>query len=463
MVRDEIRVSCVQLEARDVERSQLALDEAVTAARTAAADAAIVVLPEATYPGYVLHDAASYLDPRWWARGVAAFADVAREGGAFVVVGLIRTVDGRLRNTAAVIGPDGTVVGVADKSFLWHFDSQWFVPGVPGEVLHLPFGDAGVFVCADARMMEIPRRLAIDGARLLCDTTALVVGPAGTNAQIEYMLGARAWENGAFVAVANKCGYEAGIAHYAGRSAIYGPDGERIADAPPDEPAIVTAVIDLSRATGPPAGRRPQAYAGLSRTTEPATGVPNGPPPATPLRVAMVQGPADEPRLRRELAADLVVTRGDAVAEGVLSVDDGRFRLGTATYAGGDVVDVAGARVGLLAGDRLSVPEEVRRLMLDGATVVVWDRPSEDATPPAVMQTRADENRVFVIVTSADLGWVVIAPTGAIQAARRPDDRLAAVLVELPLALAWAKEMAPGTDVVAHRRPQDYRALSRSG
>jgi predicted amidohydrolase len=43
---------------------------------------------------------------------------------------------------------------------------------------------------------------------LLLDPTALVLSPLGTNAQLEYMLAARAWENGVFLAVANKSGSE---------------------------------------------------------------------------------------------------------------------------------------------------------------------------------------------------------------------------------------------------------------
>ena len=53
---------------------------------------------------------------------------------------------------------------------------------------------------------------------------ALVLGPSGRNAQIDYMLSARAAENGAYVVVANKCGTEAGISRYAGRSSVWGPD-----------------------------------------------------------------------------------------------------------------------------------------------------------------------------------------------------------------------------------------------
>lgn len=456
----EARVACVQLAARDVDDAETALGEALEAARVAAVGADLVVLPEATYPGYILHDEASFRDPSWWERGSDAFSGVARESGAYVAVGLIRTVDGRVRNTAAMFGPDGRVVGLADKTFLWHFDARWFEAGEAGAVMDLPFGPTGMLVCADVRLMEIPRSLAIAGARILCDTTALVLGPTGSNGQIEYMLQARAWENGAYVAVANKCGYEAGIAHYAGRSVIYGPDGELLGEAPPDEPAIVASTIDLDRASGPPVARASNLYSVLAEADPepPIAQVLREPPPARPLRIAIMKRPGDEDRVRRELVADVVLSREPSNAEGSLSITPSGMTFDSTTHPTGSVVQVGAARVGFLSDDRLAVPEEVRRLMLQGASVVVWDRPLGDRIPAAVLRTRADENRIFIVASSADGDWTVVGPTGAVLAEAR-DDELDAVMVELPLALAWMKEMAPTTDVVGGRRPGAYSVL----
>jgi predicted amidohydrolase len=450
----EARVACVQLPARDVDRSDAALSEAVELAGAAAGEADLVVLPEATYPGYILHDEGSFRDDSWWRRGLDAFAAVAREGDAYVAVGLIRTVGDRIRNTAAMIGPDGRLMGMADKAFLWHFDSQWFEAGVTGDVLDLSFGPAGMVVCADVRMMEIPRSLAVAGARLLCDTTALVLGPTGLNGQIEYMLEARAWENGSYLAMANKSGYEAGIAQYGGRSAIYGPDGERLVEAPPDGPSVISATVDLDRAPGPsiPRTSDPDRPLADPASDPPIVGILRQPPPARPLRVAFLQRPGDASRMRRELMADLVLTRELSDAEGAISITPRGMTIASVNYPTGALVQLASATVGFLSGDRIGVPEEVRRLMLEGASVVVWDRPADAEVPTAVVRTRADENRIFVIVTGPDGSWQVVGPSGAILAGTRPGE-LEAVMVELPLALAWMKEMAPTTDVVAGRRP----------
>jgi predicted amidohydrolase len=460
VAREGVRVACVQLAARGVEEAEAALAEALEAADGAGRGADLVVLPEATYPGYVLHDEAEFLADSWWERGVGAFGEVARTAGAYLVVGLVRTVSGRVRNTAAILGPDGRLLGVGDKAFLWHFDSRWFAPGTPSSVFELPFGQAGIFICADARMMEIPRRLAVEGAQLLIDSTALVVGPSGVNAQIEYLLEARAWENGSFLAVANKCGTEAGIAHYAGRSAIFGPDGSRLAEGPPDRPATITAVIDVDRAKGPPIPRRAGAYRQLIRPIE-ETAIARAladPPPARPWRLAIMQERGDEERLLRELAADLILTRGKTSSPDALGLVADGFWWRAKPYPSGQVLETGDAVVGLLSGDRLAVPEEARCLMLEGANVIVWDRAHDRETPLSVVRTRADENRVFVVVVAVDGSWLVIAPSGAVVA-EGPRNRVNAVLVDLHLALTWDKEMAPTSHVVDGRTPLMYSEL----
>jgi predicted amidohydrolase len=89
-----------------------------------------VLLPEATYPGYVLHEEPS-IDPGSYDMTREAFGDVAREHGAWVAVGLVRPVEGGLANSAVLLDPDGDVAAIADKTFLWHFDSRWFHEEAP--------------------------------------------------------------------------------------------------------------------------------------------------------------------------------------------------------------------------------------------------------------------------------------------------------------------------------------------
>jgi predicted amidohydrolase len=445
-----MRIACVQLQAREVDEADRALGEALDAADRAARDADLVVLPEATYPGYILHEGLRYNDSAY-GRARAAFGEVARRRGAWMAVGLVRPLEGGLLNSAVLLNPDGDVAATADKRFLWHFDSRWFRVGMPSDVVSLPWGPIGMFVCADARMTEIPRRLAVGGARLLLDPTALVLSPLGTNAQLEYMLAARAWENGAFLAVANKCGSEARIARYGGRSAIFDPSGDRLSEAGSHDAEIVVADVDLEGAPGP---RIEAAAESLPVLSAPMDSLPvarslAGSPPQAPFRLAVVREGVEPGRMATELDVDLVIGRRIPPMERTLSVEDEGFRLGDRTHGSGEVVECGVGMVGLLIGEQGVAPEVVRALMLRGANVVVWDKAGVEV-PEFILRTRADENRLFLVALDVGDRWQIHAPTGALLG-QGPLDGLDAVYVELPLALAWQKEMAPSTHIIRNR------------
>lgn len=454
-----IRVACVQLAARDVSEGEQALAEAVSAAERAAAEADLVVLPEATYPGYVLHDAGPHLEESMYAKGREAFAQVARSTGTWIAVGLVRPEGGRLYNSAVLLAPDGSVAGRTDKTFLWHFDGLWFDPGTVGDVARTAWGDVGMFVCADARMVEVPRTVAVRGARLLLDPTALVLSPTGTNAQIEFMLAARAWENGAYLAVANKCGVEAGIAEYAGRSAILDPSGARLAEAGGEDPEIITATIDPTGAPGPPIPRVPDRYPELAMPVDelPVARVLSSSPPAGSLRLAMLGPGAPEPeRMLRELRGDVAIGMGASGLDGAIVPDGQGFQYDGRDRRSGDVVEVSEIRVGFLWGRDGLVPEECRALMLRGAAVVLWNVGGVDV-PEFVARTRAAENAIFLVLVSASGAWRAFSPGGQPVGGAR--EGVPGALLDLLVALTWQKEMAPGTDVVRGRRPQEYRDL----
>ncbi|MXZ62167.1 MAG: hypothetical protein F4Y98_00765, partial [Chloroflexi bacterium] len=247
------------------------IDEAAAPPDSPAPD--LIVAPEASYPAYYLHSRAAYE-----AAGVLADAEVeatlaerAARHGTTLVVGLVqRTPRGTLRNNAVCFGPSGEVLSRTPKRFLWHFDSEWFEAAWsdPAGMVEVGGARAGVFVCADGRLPEIPRALAAAGAELLIDPTAWVSsGRAPTalsNPQVDYMLAARAIENGAWVVAADKVGVEADTVVYAGRSGVVDPAGRWRAQAPSDEPGIIRASIDLDEAHGAPVPQRPELYGGVA-------------------------------------------------------------------------------------------------------------------------------------------------------------------------------------------------------
>lgn len=233
----------------------------------------LIVLPEASYPAYFLHsraafDAAGVLPDD---EVIAVLGERARRHGTSIAAGLVLhsaadgSAAGWLDNASVLFGPDGNVTGRTAKAFLWHFDSTWFAPGTEHEVFDVAGGRAGLLVCADARLPEIPRSLAVAGAEVIVDCTAWVSSgrdPATlSSVQVDYVVPARAIENGTWVVAADKVGTEADTIVYAGRSGVVDPQGNWVAQAPSDRPGIVLYTLDLDAASGPPVARRPVLYA----------------------------------------------------------------------------------------------------------------------------------------------------------------------------------------------------------
>ena len=91
-----------------------------------------------------------------------------------------------------------------------------------------------------------------------------------------------------------------------------------------------------------------------------------------------------------------------------------------------------------------------RCLALRGAHLVVVD----GGAPTAGTKARACENRIFVLTTEAD-GWSVIDPRGVVlHQGRWPADPKHVIV---DVSLAASKTVAPRTDVICGRRPEQYR------
>lgn len=487
------RVAVCQLAGRTLVEATAALAACrALVAEAARAGAEVAVLPEGAYPAYVLGSAEAARavlhagpDP------IGAFGDMAREGSLTLVAGIV--LDGGpagLRNAAVAFSPDGSVLGSAAKRFLWHFDASWFSPGDDSPVWTSPVGRLGALVCADARLLEIPRTLAVRGAALVCDPTAWVTSHPGAphNPQPDFLLPARALENGVAIAAASKCGFEGDAVAYAGRSMVVGPDGRVLAEAGVDGECVVVADVDLSGLPRLLVARRPELYGRLAEDQR----LPPPPPSAGRVRVAAANGPeAAEPDHLAALAAHgvglVAVPTGDLAQ---LARASGLWVTGPSAQADGGAVaspsagvvarfpQVHGARgrecppgegaaadslpppvptpagrIAVLCGPDVLVPEQARVAALEGAEVLVA---LGGAAPLSVLRTRAAENRVFVVAPGPDA--VVVGPSGAVLA-DSPADRPFLCAADCFLPEAADKAMAPGTDVFAGRQPNRYREL----
>jgi predicted amidohydrolase len=139
--------------------------------------------------------------------------------------------DGKIAyNTGVMLGPDGKLVGKYRKTALPREEiKQGLMPGHEYPVFDTRFGKVGMMICWDVHFPIVARRLAINGAELIC---LPIWGGNETLAQ------ARAIENQVHVITSS---YNINI-----RSAIFDPFGEALAVATDEDP-IAVADIDLSK------------------------------------------------------------------------------------------------------------------------------------------------------------------------------------------------------------------------
>ena len=192
-------------------------------------------------------------------------AALARELGVVIVGSLFeRRLAGVYHNTAVVLDADGTLAGRYRKMHIpddpGYLEKFYFTPGDgPFVPIDTSVGRLGVLVCWDQWYPEAARLMALAGADLLLYPTAIGWDP--TDASDEQARQREAWitiqrahaiANGLPVLACNRIGLErmaggppAGSLFW-GSSFIAGPQGELLALAPADAPAVLCARIDLS-------------------------------------------------------------------------------------------------------------------------------------------------------------------------------------------------------------------------
>ena len=520
----DLNVALIQHRAYDIEHSPEGLERTLAMLEDAASqDLDLAVLPECSYPGYYLGlsgDPAKAVEH--WEDALRAFRDKARKHRFHLVAGIADEDGGRLYNSAYLVDRDGGVVGRARKTFLWHFDSKWFTPGEEYRVFQTELGPIGMIVCADGRIPEISRALALKGARIIVDSTNWVSTgrdpSALANPQPEALIPVRAVENGAWFVCADKVGWEADTVVYCGRSAVVSPSGEIVKEGSPDKEEIVRASIQVDPRPHENAMRLRKeysspAYALISAPNQntPLARVLEGPvfPGESLVHVAAVQidrdtslkdyiqgGSALISRLAQQ-GADLVVFpevpcsilrefveqvreafRPQAAMLGIhiavtsfgrphstTAVLDPRGGVSTFSGVGEDLLEVSGLKVGFLRGRQALVAEEARTLFLKGADLLVWQADMSTGLERKVCVTRAMENRVYVAFANCsskdpNRNSMIVSPDGAVLAQTFPGVKQA-VMAQLSPAISRLKQLVKGTDVFRDRIPALYQDLAR--
>lgn len=165
-------------------------------------------------------------------------------GYGMVLVGsLPEAADGQNYNTSFVVDATGKVVGKYRKAHLFSLlgEHLHFGRGESPLVCSTAAGSIGVMICYDLRFPELARRLALDGAEILC------VSAQWPRERIDHwsaLLRARAIENQLFVVACNGSGTENGL-QFGGSSSIISPTGAVLVGETPDGDSPL-AVLDFT-------------------------------------------------------------------------------------------------------------------------------------------------------------------------------------------------------------------------
>ena len=165
---------------------------------------------------------------------------------------------GVVYNSAALINPQGEVVGVYRKTHLFPTErlsgpstssgrspstgsgrSGWSTPGTEAPVFQTELGTIGMIICYDGDFPELSRVLAIKGAEVIVRPAALLC-----SFEIWEMTNrARAYDNHVYMVACNAIGPDAGGNYYFGHSQIVSPIAQVLAQARGTE-EIIAAELD---------------------------------------------------------------------------------------------------------------------------------------------------------------------------------------------------------------------------
>ena len=238
---DRLRIGIAQLlsvEGEVAENLRVA-EEAV--AQLATNGARVVLLPEMHVTGLIGGaQLAQLAEPRSGSTWQQLRAMAARNKVTLVTsLPEAVTAAGPFHNAACVVGPDGRDLAIYRKIHLFDGETRSYAPGSELTTVMIEGLTCGIFICYDLEFPEVARSLAGMGCGLFLVPTANME-PWGHHHRVFLM--ARALENHAWVAYANRCGHSARY-RFVGESALCDPFGRLVAEAGAG-PELLVADVD---------------------------------------------------------------------------------------------------------------------------------------------------------------------------------------------------------------------------
>jgi predicted amidohydrolase len=217
-----VRLAAVHFVPRNARTPEARREAFVTHIAEAARQRAdLVVLPEVvTFGGGSNYAAVAEPVP---GPSTAFFGKIAREHRLHLVVGLVERDGPLIYNIAALIGPDGTLIGKYRKVCLPRGEIEGGItPGTEYPVFNTALGTVGLMVCYDGFFPEVARELSNRGAEVIafpvmgcnpllaaaraCENHVYVVSSTHTDATQEWMVSGIYGQDGRLLAQAKEWG-----------------------------------------------------------------------------------------------------------------------------------------------------------------------------------------------------------------------------------------------------------------
>lgn len=513
-----VKLALIQIQADSAENFKNTEEKILGMLETAGKNGAdFSVLPECTYPAYMAgfnrenySQALEFNDEL-----LMKIGNIAHKYSMFIAVGISMNEENVLRNAGVVFNQKGEIIHSTYKSNLWHFDHKCFTAGEEFKTFDTTWGKMGMIICADGRIPEITRILALDGAKMIIDLVNLTSSAAEvkdfTNPQYEYYINVRAFENKVWFAVSSKMGVEDNCVCNLGRSMVVNPNGEYVSQLTSDVEEILYCDVDLTQDFGKPLRRNPELYTIITEENEnlPVVQYMNKPivPSESQFFTSSVQFKAEnledyEGKVKRYFEMNsycdgnivflpqttfctqpqklydavskyiteeiaIVVAKESDEEKFALALDKtGIIGIWHKTKEDKNVpyscVNTKYGKIGVIFDDELYIPEIARCYMLMGCHILFVSDSKKRTMDNKFLYTRASENKIYLVRNSVaeDDSTTIINPDGKISAVSVKGTEQIICAYTLPL-LSATKGVVPGTDVVMGRFGRLYGRLLR--
>lgn len=244
-MKEDLRVSVVQMEARCGETERNLRRIAFFTAQTRHRGSAIVCFPECALTGYSPKNARALALPAD-GKECRYLESLARLHAVTLLVGMIERGREETYLTQMVFGPRGPI-GRYRKTHLGMREREYFAFGDEVPVFHAPDADIGVELCWDAHFPGLSFALSRKGAEIIFVPHAAPQKAGDRETVWSKYLPARAYDNRVYLCACNLCGENGRGTRFGGGLLIAGPDGSIMAQRYSPNAGMLTATLPADR------------------------------------------------------------------------------------------------------------------------------------------------------------------------------------------------------------------------